>query len=228
MLSTKAKVTKKDDNLLGVKKKLKLLSDPDEKEILKYFSAPERLAALKYPDTIMKRSKKKKIEHLYVGDEETAQKIANILTDNLPRDLQLIEVNPGVGMLTKHLAQTENKLFLYENNDSLHNQLKKVYEKDPKITLKNENFIQLWKLCYMDRIDSGNRVEELYAGVQRKQYEDDVTARVFACVGTVSMLKDLINSVIFQTSFLSIGRQEFYICMPPAAYIVILFKLTLH
>lgn len=91
--------------------------------------------------------------------------------------------------------------------------------------MKQCDFIALWKMGYLDKLDNGSRVEMVFDNVQRKNFDDDTTARMFACIGSVKFFKDLINSVIFQNGFLSVGRVEMFLCVPPSVYIVSFLKL---
>lgn len=43
---------------------------------------------------------------------------------------------------------------------------------------------------------------------------------LIASIGSVSFIKYLINSVIFQNGLLALGRPEMFLIMPPPVYIV--------
>lgn len=54
--------------------------------------------------------------------------VASIIADILKKDLKpnkpIIEINPGPGLLTKHLInETENTLMLYEPNEAFYSEL---------------------------------------------------------------------------------------------------------
>jgi hypothetical protein len=76
---------------------------------------------------------------------------------------------------------------------------------------------------YLDKLDDGNRVDVLFDKIQRKEFDDETIARMFACVGSVKFFKDLIRSVIFQTGFSSVGRIEMFLCVPPPVFNVSCF-----
>lgn len=86
--------------------------------------------------------------------------------------------------------------------------------------MKECDFVSLWKLGYLDKLDDGSRVEQLFENIQRKEFDDDTTARLFACVGSIKFFKDLINSVVFQNGIMSIGRSEMYLVVPPPIFLV--------
>lgn len=61
---------------------------------------------------------------LYLINENTAETIAKVLKTNLSSDQTLIEANPGIGFLTKHLIkETKNDLQLFEPIEEFHNDL---------------------------------------------------------------------------------------------------------
>jgi len=89
-----------------------------------------------------------------------------------------------------------------------------------KISLKQCDFIGLWKMGYLDKLDDGNRVELLFDKIQRKEFDEDTCARMFACIGSAKFFKDFINSIIFQIGFAAVGRFEMFLCLPPPIFIV--------
>jgi dimethyladenosine transferase 2 len=58
----------------------------------------------------------------------------------------------------------------------------------------------------------------IFKGLKRSEYHEDTIARVVASVGSDNFFRDLINSVIFQNSFTSAGRMEFFVCLPPSVF----------
>lgn len=81
-------------------------------------------------------------------------------------------------------------------------------------------------MAHIDKLDQGTRISEAFKGVLKSDFKDDVTARVVNMNGTLSFAKHLINSVIFQSSLMSNGRCELFMCLPPPLFIVKLH--TLH
>ena len=77
---------------------------------------------------------------------------------------------------------------------------------------------------YLDKLDDGNRVELLFDKIQRKEFDDDSCARLFACIGSSKFFKDFINSIIFQIGFAAVGRFEMFLCLPPPVFIQLAAK----
>ena len=47
----------------------------------------------------------------------------------------------------------------------------------------------------------------------------DTNIKLFATVGSLTFVKHLINSIVFQNSLFSYGRSEMYLCFPPPLYL---------
>ena len=73
---------------------------------------------------------------------------------------------------------------------------------------------------YLDKLDDGNRVELLFDNIQRRNFDDEICGKLFACVGSARFFKDFINSVIFQIGFAAVGRFEMFLCIPPPIFLV--------
>lgn len=78
----------------------------------------------------------------------------------------------------------------------------------------------MWRLVHVDKLDKGNRVEGAMKGILRNNYEDDISGVVLNMNGTLSFMKHIINSVIFQNGMMSYGRFEFFLCLTPQIFTV--------
>lgn len=94
--------------------------------------------------------------------------------------------------------------------------------------MKQCDFIALWKMGYLDKLDDGNRVELLFDNIQRKHFDSDTCASLFACIGSAKFFKDFINSIIFQIGFAAVGRFEMFLCVPPPVFIVSMYTFNTH
>lgn len=75
-------------------------------------------------------------------------------------------------------------------------------------------------MAFQDKLDNGKRVDTFLFGLPINEWDANVNMRVFACVGSVNFFKHIINSVVFQSGLMALGRSEFYLAMPPPIYIV--------
>lgn len=94
------------------------------KEISAYFGSPGSENILQsFPEKLLKR--KKAPEGFYIATESAAKQIFDALKSyKLQPDKPIIEVNPGLGLLTKHLVnETGNDLILFEPIESFHSNI---------------------------------------------------------------------------------------------------------
>lgn len=91
---------------------------------------------------------------------------------------------------------------------------------DRQIALKTNDFISIWRMAFIDKLDHGKRVEEALRGFHRNDFEQDTTGRLFAATSSLSFIKHIINSVVFQNSAMSYGRLELFLCLPPPLFLV--------
>lgn len=88
------------------------------REFLQYFGEEDKELIFKsFPDKTLKR-KFKSPDHLYLADRKCAKTIAGFLTAHNTDEKPIVEVNPGIGLLTNELIEnTGSKLILYELHD---------------------------------------------------------------------------------------------------------------
>lgn len=94
------------------------------KQIISYFDEPEKRFVLNsFPEKVLQKIRKNP-DGLYIANDETARVIANALGKDLNPNKLIVEANPGVGLLTKHLLnKTENDVLLYEPKEHFHRHL---------------------------------------------------------------------------------------------------------
>lgn len=80
--------------------------------------------------------------------------------------------------------------------------------------------ICLYRMAYQDKQDNGCRVDKFLFGLPTREWSSDVCYRLFASVPSVNYFRHLINSIVFETSIMALGRCELYLAVPPPIYIV--------
>lgn len=81
-------------------------------------------------------------------------------------------------------------------------------------------------MAHVDKLDNGSRLDEALDGIPRKDYKDETNARLLNVNGSLPFVKHLINSVIFQSSLMSFGRCELFLCLSPSVVTVSSLKFT--
>uniref|UniRef100_A0A182JG70 rRNA adenine N(6)-methyltransferase n=1 Tax=Anopheles atroparvus TaxID=41427 RepID=A0A182JG70_ANOAO len=186
------------------------------KDVAEYFQSKDSSILKLFPPTILRKSSQN-TERFYVSNRATAQHIADVVSRDLPADRLLVEVNPGPGLLTEQLIKRNVKnLRLYETDVSFETHLKSFNL--PPDALRIADFNGLWRLSYLDGMDSGRRVVNLLQGVPNKRWDDDLSFRLFSVIGSVKFLRYLMNSITHQNELYSLGRYEMILVMSPLLF----------
>ncbi|XP_019554065.3 dimethyladenosine transferase 2, mitochondrial [Aedes albopictus] len=167
------------------------------------------------PSSLLKRTQT--TDRFYVASPERAKEIAKLLTDDLEPDGLLVEVNPGMGLLTKELLEKTDNLFLYEADERFEPELNKLVVPKPKVELRFVDFNGYWRHCYQDSLDQGSRIDKLLAGLPRRSRwkDEEVNFRLFSVIGSLNFFKSLIHSVATQKGLYGLGRCEMILAVPP-------------
>jgi hypothetical protein len=98
----------------------KKVTPVQEKEVYQHFNTPTRKAALNYPEEFFIKKRSKVPNSFYIADKLAALEIVKELQKDLPENKMIMEINPGIGLLTQLLIEeTKNDLFLYEQDKNL-------------------------------------------------------------------------------------------------------------
>ncbi|KAH8388474.1 hypothetical protein KR093_007450, partial [Drosophila rubida] len=177
-----------------------------------------------FPEKLLTK-KQKSAAQIYVADAQIAQEINNHLEPHFKQSAcdTVVELNPGPGHLTRHLLDRESqfrKIILLESTEHFMPRLQELHALYPdRVKVKHGDFVSLWKLAFMDKMDSGMRVVDLLNDVPQKQFTEDINTLVVGGIGSYPFFKHLVNSLIFQTSLYNLGRCEMILAVPPPIYI---------
>ncbi|XP_049287852.1 dimethyladenosine transferase 2, mitochondrial [Anopheles funestus] len=188
------------------------------KDLLEHFQTAEGMDVMKrFPPSILRKSSIN-TERFYVANRATAEQIANVVTNDLPPDRLLVEVNPGPGLLTEQIMKHNvTNMRLYETETAFEIKLRASFNM-PKDMLRIGDFNALWRLSYLDGFDNGRRVLKLLDGIPQRKWNDEVSFRLFSVIGTVKFLRYLMNSITHQSELYSLGRYEMFLVMSPLLY----------
>lgn len=180
-------------------------------------SSPENRAIKeKLPKFLFRKYKAP--ENMYLINSKTAKVIANVVKNHLSKESPIIEVNPGLGFLSEELLKCqENPIYMYEisNHFSQHlNVLEKQYP--GRIHLKVADFFGMWKLAFQDKMDHGNRIQELLGCLITNN--NDRIVKIIGSMPGLSFVRHLINNIVFHNTTNQLGRPDLFITMPGHQY----------
>lgn len=221
------------EEYLGTKKRTPVVNHkpaaPKEKfsqDILAYLNSKDYLKpVLGYlPQKILKR-RKRNIDGLYTVDRDIAKKVVDLIAlDVVKGGAPVFEANPGLGFISRGLlAAGVQRLSLCEPSLSLSQHLKDLKNEFPGRTeVVNKDLFGLAKLNFQDNQDGGSRVQGLFSGVHSTEWHNDPVMKIIGVLPSMSFIKYVIQSHVFQTGIMTYGRPEFYLVMAPVLY----FNLT--
>lgn len=170
-----AKIDKREDPPVG-----KNVKKQTRRSLLKYLSSAPHLKELKahipHKYLVVKRHLSA-IENMYLINSETAKDIAKRILPIVKTDFNgqvVAETNAGLGLVTVELLKSGVKLIrLYESCSEFREALMKLNNDYPgRIELFTKNLFYSYVLNYLDKIDSGNRVEQILKGVPKRNWSD--------------------------------------------------------
>lgn len=198
--------------------KEKLLETSD---VIKYLESSPDYEEIKdkVPRPLLRKYKAP--ENMYIINKKTAKEIVNTIKDKINSTSPIIEVNPGFGFITEELLKYyNNSIYMYETYNQFVPHLSKLQEKYPRrIILKFEDFFGIWKLAFQDKMDEGNRVEELLGNLCIKDaVSADRSVNIIGSMPGLSFVRHLINNIIFHNTTNQLGKPELFITMPGQNY----------
>ncbi|RZF42842.1 hypothetical protein LSTR_LSTR003666 [Laodelphax striatellus] len=153
----------------------------------------------------------------YLCDEIVARTICESIERTITsKDMPVIELNPGVGFLTKEIIDAGLlNLQLFEPSSNFCSYL---MEKFPNLQIHKKNVSKLWKLLYLDEMDGGSRTSEIFSGIEAKSWDDDPSYCLIAAIYNTDFVKSFIVGTMLQENLFHYGRPECYLVLDPLAY----------
>jgi len=130
-----------------------------------------------FPEKLLNR-KQKVPSHMYLANAQAAERISKYLEPHFQSSGcdTVMEINPGAGHFTRHLLDRESqfrKIILLESMDHFMPRVQELHTLYPeRVKVRHGDFVNLWKLVYMDKIDGGSRVADLLNDVPQKAFTD--------------------------------------------------------
>lgn len=122
------------------------------------------------PSKLLRRNLTTPVE-MYLIDKSIAKTIAYQIKENFKlKSLVIIEINPGLGLLTEELLSLGVKqIEMMESKPKFYEYLSEKF-KNRGVNVQNVDFLNIWSLMYQDRFDNGNRFVELMKNIQPKPW----------------------------------------------------------
>lgn len=161
-------------------------------EVRQYFKSKDSLKSIEafIPDRFF-RVKLSPTDYNFVIDDEVAgnlflsyvlmtfitnfsARIAKILRKNLVGPTPVIEANPGLGLLTKHLLKVGvEKLFVYDSMINQMTPLREIMTENPnKVACIPVDVFQVGRIVARDKFDNGDRFETMFKEISRKAWKE--------------------------------------------------------
>ncbi|XP_013170932.1 PREDICTED: dimethyladenosine transferase 2, mitochondrial [Papilio xuthus] len=196
-----------------VEKQPKLAAD-----VLKYLENDSDYSKIieKLPRPLLRKYKTP--ESMYLINTTTAKEIAETVRNHINEESPIVEVNPGLGFLSKELLQcTKNHLYLYETSSHFTQHLEALQrEKNKRLTYKVADFFGMWKLAFQDKMDGGNRLSELLGDLA--SHDKSRIINIVGAMPGLNFVKHLIFNIVFHNDTDQLGRTDLFITMPAHHY----------
>jgi len=130
-----------------------------------------------FPEKLLNR-KQKVPTHMYIANSEAAARINQYLEPHFQSSGcdTVMELNSGAGYFTRHLLDRESqfrRIILLESMDHFMPKIQELHTLYPeRVKVRQGDFVNLWKLVYMDKMDGGSRVADLLSDVPQKAFTD--------------------------------------------------------
>lgn len=158
-------------------KSLKLMRSYAAKADLKTYSQKKQHYGDLFPDKILNK-KQKTPDCFYIANEDMAKQIDTHLSPYFEQSQcnTILELNPGVGYLTRKLLDREEQfknILLMESMEHFIPNLQEMHTLYPeRVKVQHGDLVNIWKLVYQDKMDNGSRVQELLRDIPLRSHQE--------------------------------------------------------
>ncbi|XP_076234919.1 mitochondrial transcription factor B2 isoform X2 [Calliopsis andreniformis] len=187
-----------------------------KREVDKFYKFLETDAELR--NSIPKKYLKTTTQSLnsYLINREGAKKFVSLIKDDLLQNLtNVVEVNPGLGLLTKELLKAGVPFInLYEKDSVFYNQLEKLSNTFPdRVTVTNGDLIHLMTAPVSYSVHNSIAMSMLKV-IEKRKWEEVSCLQIIGTIFNNQFIRNIILNTVFQRSFMMYGRVTFYIAVP--------------
>ncbi|XP_026760681.2 dimethyladenosine transferase 2, mitochondrial [Galleria mellonella] len=157
-------------------------------------------------------------ESMYLINKKTAKIIAATLNKHIDESSPVVEVNPGLGYLTKELLNSQiNHIYMFESLNHFSSHINQLQMQHPgRLKYKIADFFGMWKLAFKDKMDQGTRIKDLLGDLATDN--NDRVVKIVGSMPGLSFVRHLINNIIFHNTTNQLGRPDLFITMPGYHY----------
>ncbi|KAK9886297.1 hypothetical protein WA026_015807 [Henosepilachna vigintioctopunctata] len=170
-------------------------------------------------------SLKKNADFLYLIDPLNAKKVTSCILPYLKQDTSKIiaECTPGLGLISKDLLKNGiEAIRLYEPIPKFRDHLKHLHTLYPgKVQLFTKSLFNLSSYFYIDKMDNGNRVDQLLRGIPKISWNNAPVLTIIGSTTNTQFLRHLAKALPMQTGLVAYGRFEMFLMMKPRDYVVL-------
>ncbi|XP_046750678.1 dimethyladenosine transferase 2, mitochondrial [Diprion similis] len=156
--------------------------------------------------------------NVYLCHDDVAAQVVNMVKDDLSTSpSKVIEMNPGIGSLTKKLIDFNVRFVkLLEPNEKFTTILKdSLIRYSENVNIENFDLVNFWKLVYQDKFQVPPRVPQLLSEFSRVPWGNERGLKIIGSVMDGKFISFVALDIIRQSKLSSYGRPCLYLCMPP-------------
>ncbi|KAG8036533.1 hypothetical protein G9C98_003855 [Cotesia typhae] len=163
-------------------------------------------------------SKVQSLKLLYLLNKNTAKDLASMIAnDIIQSNVPVVEVNSGPGFLTEELLKAGvSRIYMNEKHEEFHWYLEPLLKKYSKrLSLRKYNLLQLSFIQSSDDKVNGNKMQDIFGGIDRKQWNQEPSMQIISIVPNKQFLHCVQYSMMDQY-LSSFGRIILYIVTKPS------------
>ncbi|XP_076666330.1 mitochondrial transcription factor B2 [Andrena cerasifolii] len=159
---------------------------------------------------------------LYLINQHVAEQFVSLIKDDLLQNAtRVIEMNPGLGMITKELLDNGVPfIHLYEKEEMFVKRLNNLRDEFPKrLSIEHANLYNISRMMNVDSIRSSNEpVFGPLGDVRGRKWEEPSSVQIIGATNKLKFIRHLILSTVFQSSFMMNERAIFYMAISPSIW----------
>ncbi|XP_012275673.1 dimethyladenosine transferase 2, mitochondrial [Orussus abietinus] len=188
-----------------------------EAEILQFFKSVNLTNVIQQcPEKYFKRARQS--ERLYLLDKATAKKMCDLIINDIPNEIPVLEANPGLGVLTKELLEGGvPTIHLYEPDTKFRENFQSLQKEYlDRIKIQNIDYFSLWHP--KNNSNNVDIIEKAISHIPCKKYKEEPSMVLIGIIPNICTMRLILMSAILRNKIMSFGRTVFYIAVAPSIW----------